>query len=151
MYNHYCLVLQKTWVLSLHQSLVNVIGVCFGLNFLIFEIKFDAISFIDIITKKLLNSYLLSEFVCTSAQDVTFWPIAPKRCTTEQPTRSPSIRELRQSATSLNFKISVDINCVITGDLASSHGRIMHLYSGWTHFTHLHTVFNCSLQPTGST
>ena len=36
------------------------------------------------------------------------------------------------------------------GDSIFNGDRIIRLVAGWSHFTHLHAVFNCSLQPTGS-
>ena len=60
---------------------------------------------------------------------------------------SQPIGGARQSAAPLNSKILADIQCVITGDLASNCDRIMRFYAGWTRFTHLHAVFSCSLHP----
>ena len=37
------------------------------------------------------------------------------------------------------------IQCVITGDLASSRDRSMRLYAGRTHFMHFCAVLNCIL------
>ena len=46
-----------------------------------------------------------------------------------------------RSVALLNLKISADILCVISGDLASNRGRIIRLFSHWTFFTHLFAVF----------
>ena len=65
-------------------------------------------------------------------------------------TRNPPIGGVGQNAAPLNFKISTDIQCVITGDLSSNRDRNGRLCAGWTHLTHLRAVLNCSLQPTWS-
>ena len=38
------------------------------------------------------------------------------------------------------------IQCVITGDLASNRHRIMHFYAGRTRFPHFYAVVNCILR-----
>ena len=55
----------------------------------------------------------------------------------------------KRRATKL-FNFGSQIQCVITGDLASKRDRTMCLYAGRTRFTHFYTVLNCILQSTGN-
>ena len=41
------------------------------------------------------------------------------------------------------------VQCAITGDLASNHDRIMLLYASRTRFTHFYSVLHCILQSIG--
>ena len=60
-------------------------------------------------------------------------------------TRGPPI-----GAAPLNLKISADILCVISSDLASNRRRIIRLFVGFARFLYCRAVFSYILHPTGS-